>query len=124
MLFLQNGVDPEPFDGFDRDDKRRLQVMVMFMFLLSAPNMASLMGNVKIGYTNSITSRYKDLQHCNGNRLKVMGYWRGEKTKMKRFEGIAHHVAMDNHRHGEWFHFKNTRQIEQLVESISKHERV
>ena len=41
--------------------------------------------------------------------------------KMKRFETIAHHTAMDNHRHGEWFHFKNTREIEQLVESISEY---
>ena len=117
--FFAEGVDPKPFDGFDRDDKRPDYAYVYVFAECSKHGIP--MGNVKIGYTNSITSRYKDLQHSNGNRLKVMGYWRGEKTKMKRFETIAHHTAMDNHRHGEWFHFKNTREIEQLVESISEH---
>tara|TARA_A200000159_G_scaffold35800_1_gene32265 strand:- start:391 stop:774 length:384 start_codon:yes stop_codon:yes gene_type:complete len=117
--FLAEGVDPKPFNGFDRDDKRPGYGYV-YVFAECSKN-GILMGNVKIGYTNSITRRYKDIQHYNGNRIKVMGYWRGEDEKMKRFETIAHHTAMDNHRHGEWFHFKNTREIEQLVESISEH---
>ena len=116
--FLAEGVDSTPFDGFDRNDKRPGYGYVYVFAECSKHGI--LMGNVKIGYTNSITRRYKDVQHYNGNRIKVMGYWRGEETKMKNFEGIAHHVAMDNYRHGEWFHFKNTSEIENLVKTISE----
>ena len=79
------------------------------------------MGNVKIGYTNTITRRYKEVQHYNGNRVKVMGYWRGVDSEMKRFETLAHSLAKYNHRHGEWFHFNNTSEIENLVKTISEH---
>jgi len=117
-LFLHESVDPKPFNGFDRDDKRPGYAYVYVFAECSRHGIP--MGNVKIGYTTSITKRYKELQHSNGNRLKLMGYWRGEDTRMKHFETSAHYVAMDNHRHGEWFHFKNTREIEQLVKTISE----
>ena len=50
-----------------------------------------------------------------------MGYWRGVDSEMKRFETLAHSLAKDNHRHGEWFHFNNTSEIENLVKTISEH---
>ena len=77
------------------------------------------MGNVKIGYTNSVTKRYKDVQHYNGNKIKVYGHWRGEEDTMKRFETTAHWIADDFHKHGEWFHFKNTSAILDVVKEIN-----
>lgn len=117
--FIAEGVDPTPFDGFDRDDKRPGYAYVYVFAECSKHGIP--MGNVKIGYTNTITRRYKEVQHYNGNRVKVMGYWRGVDSEMKRFETLAHSLAKDNHRHGEWFHFKNTSEIENLVKTISEH---
>jgi hypothetical protein len=116
---LAEGVDDTPFAGFVKDDKRPGEAFVYVFAECSKHGIP--MGNVKIGYTNSITRRYKDIQHYNGNKIKVMGYWRGIDTDMKRFEALAHSIALDNHRHGEWFHFKNTSEIENLIKTISEY---
>ena len=40
---------------------------------------------------------------------------------MKMFESTAHSIARDFHKHGEWFHFRNTSAIIDVVEDINKH---
>ena len=126
-LFAE-GVDKTPWKGFTGDDKRKGYGFVYFFAECSKHGIP--MGNVKIGYTNSVTKRYKDVQHYNGNKIKVYGHWRGEEDTMKRFETTAHWIADDFYKnwqkhyikrwkHGEWFHFKNTSDILDVVKEIN-----
>ena len=115
-LFAE-GVDKSPWKRFTGDDKRKGYGFVYVFAECSKHGIP--MGNVKIGYTNSVTKRYKDVQHYNGNRIKVYGHWRGEEDTMKMFESTAHSIARDFHKHGEWFHFKNTSAILDVVKEIN-----
>ena len=117
-LFAE-GVDKSPWKRFTGDDKRKGYGYVYVFAECSKHGIP--MGNVKIGYTNSVTKRCKDVQHYNGNRIKVYGHWRGEEEVMKNFEETAHSIARDFHKHGEWFHFRNTSAIIDVVEDINKH---
>ena len=72
-LFAE-GVDKSPWKRFTGDDKRKGYGYVYVFAECSKHGIP--MGNVKIGYTNSVTKRYKDVQHYNGNRIKVYGHWR------------------------------------------------
>ena len=116
--FLHEGVDPAPFKGNVGDDKSPGYAYVYVIGECSKHGIS--MGNIKIGYSTSLYQRYKNIQHYNGNSVKVFAYWRGVEEDMKRFEEIGHMIAKDNHKHGEWFHFKNTSEIEQLVKTMSE----
>lgn len=61
----------------------------------------SINNTIKIGYTNLLQPRLKNLQTGNPNTLSIVGYI--ETTNMRTLEGKFHKYYRDNRVSGEWF---------------------
>ena len=67
--------------------------------------------NIKIGYTKDISQRRKTLQTSNPNKLIILGYICGEKSKEKELHKIFKEYKTLN----EWFY-----PAQELIDYINK----
>lgn len=60
-------------------------------------------GLYKIGYTNNVDRRLKELQKCSVDDLDIWVAWQCPESAAKSFESIAHLKYHWARTHGEWY---------------------